>query len=429
MKRLEKKQSEYPWMVIICCFLMVCIGLGFCSSSKQLFFKAVTEAQNIDRLAYSFNTTFRYAAMAVMNLFFGTLVHKFKPRLLIAFGFICLIESTLLYALATNIILIYAGGVLLGVGMCFTANTMASYIINARCKKNTGTILGFVMASNGLGGAAATQILGYLIRKHPMGYRDAYYLVAIILAVVGTFVVVCFKDDKNVIPAPAKKNKKARGQSWVGISYAEGKKKPYFLPVCVCLFLTGFVLSGINGISITHAKDVCPEDKYAFIDNIWTFHSLALMCAKFFVGFLYDRKGLRTCLLICQVTSMVVLSALALVNPSPFGMAMWVIYAIFSSLALPLETIGVSLVVGDVFGNQEFGKYLGLMSALNSVGFAVGDPLMNLVYKVFGSYTIAIWIAVGAFAVVTVAFQFILTSAHKDREKILAQLEQQNEPV
>jgi MFS family permease len=81
-------------------------------------------------------------------------------------------------------------------------------------------------------------------------------------------------------------------------------------------------------------------------------HSLVLMGSKFFVGFMYDRKGLRTCLLICQITALVVLAALALVSPTPFGMTMWVIYAIFSSLALPLETIGVSLVVGDVFGNK-----------------------------------------------------------------------------
>ena len=143
---------------------------------------------------------------------------------------------------------------------------------------------------------------------------------------------------------------------------------------------------------------------------------------------MYDRKGLRTCLLICQGTALVVLSALALVNPSPFGMAMWAIYAVFSSLALPLETIGVSLVIGDVFGNKEFGKYLGLMSALNSVGFAVGDPVMNLVNTVFHSYTIAIWIAVGIVATVLVAFQFILNVAHKDRERIMA-LAEQNEAV
>jgi len=417
MNRLDLKRSEYPWSVIICGFLMVFTALGFCSSPKQLFLKAATEALNIDRFTYSFNTTFRYATLAAMNLAFGTLVYKLKARTMITLGFVCLIISTLLYAVADNVIVIYAGGALLGIGMCFTANTMASYIITTHCKKNTGTILGFVMASNGLGGAVATQLLGPIINKGGFAYRNAYYLVAIILTVVAITVFVLYKDDKDAGPV-VKKTKKARGQGWDGLTYAQGLRKSYFLPTCICLFLTGFVLSGINGISVTHAKD--SGLNYTFVDNIWSVHSLALMGAKFFVGFMYDRKGLRTCLLICQVTSLVVLAALALVNPTPIGMTMWVIYAIFSSLALPLETIGVSLVVGDIFGNREFGKYLGLMSALNSIGFAVGDPIMNLVYDVLGSYTVAIWVAVGVFVVITVSFQFILNVAHKDRAQILA---------
>ena len=158
LNRLDKKQSEYPWMTIVCCFLMVFTALGFCSSPKQLFLKATTEALQIDRTLYSFNTTFRYAALAVMNLVFATLVYKVRTRLLVGFGFACLIGSTLCYAMADNVLLIYVGGTLLGVGMCFTANTMANYIITARCKKNTGTILGFVMASNGLGGAVAEYL-------------------------------------------------------------------------------------------------------------------------------------------------------------------------------------------------------------------------------------------------------------------------------
>lgn len=416
MNRLDKKQSEYPWLTIVCCFLMVFTGLGFCSSPKQLFLKAATEALQMDRMLYSFNTTFRYAALAVMNLVFATLVYKVRTRLLVGFGFVCLIASTLCYAMADNVVLIYLGGTLLGVGMCFTTNTMANYIITSRCKKNTGTILGFVMASNGLGGAVAMQLVGHIIDDHPeqvFAYRNAYYLVAIILTIVGTFVVTFLKDEQTATPY-VKKTKKARGQGWDGITYAEGKKKAYFIPTCACLCLTGFVLSGINGISVTHAKDMGVDP--TFVNNIWSVHSLVLMGAKFFVGFMYDRKGLRTCLLICQGTALVVLTALALVNPTPFGMGMWVIYAIFSSLALPLETIGVSLVVGDVFGNKEFGKYLGLMSALNSIGFAIGDPIMNFVYTLFHSYNLAIWIAVGIIAVVLIAFQLVLNVAYKDRE-------------
>ena len=134
---------------------------------------------------------------------------------------------------------------------------------------------------------------------------------------------------------------------------------------------------------------------------------------------MYDKKGLRTCLLTCQITAVVALTSLALVSKNTFGSAMWIVYAIGSTLALPLETIGVSLVVGDIFGNREYAKFLGLMSALNSVGFAVGAPVMNALYDLLNSYTLAIWIAVGVIAVVSVVFQFIVTGAHKDRQKTI----------
>lgn len=420
MDRLNKKKFDYTWVIVFCCFMMVFTGLGFCSSPKQLFLKAVTEALEIPRSLYSFNTSFRYATLAVMNILFGTLVYKFKPRLLIALGFTSLVVSTLLYAIADNVILIYLGGIFLGAGLCFTANTMASYVINARCKKNTGTILGFVMASNGLGGAVAMKILDPIIESGRFGYRNAYYLVAVILVAVGILVTVLYKDAPNAVPAQ-KKVKKARGQGWDGITFAEGKKKSYFIPTAVCLFFTGFVLSGINGVSVAHAKDSGLDP--TFVTDMWSIHSLVLMGSKFLVGFMYDKRGLRTCLLICQVTALVSLISLALLTHSTLGAAMWVIYAIGSTLALPLETIGVSLVTGDIFGNKDFGRYLGLMSALNSIGFAVGDPLMNLVYDTLGSYKLAIWIAVGVIAAVSVAFQFVVTSAHKDRAKILAEAE------
>lgn len=418
MDRQNKKKFDYTWVIVGCCFLMVFTGLGFCSSPKQLFLKAVTEALEIPRSLYSLNTTFRYATMAVLNIFFGTLVYKFKPRKLIAMGFVMLVISNLLYATAQEVWVIYLGGIFLGAGLTFMTNTMASYVINSRCTNNTGTILGFVMASNGLGGAVATQVVSHFIDQSKFGYRTAYYVVAIILAAVGILVTVLFRDDERAVPNKPK-GKKARGQGWEGITFAEAKKKIYFLPTAICLFLTGFVLSGINGISVSHMKDSGVNAN--LVTNLWTAHSLVLMGSKFFVGFLYDRKGLRTCLLICQGTAVVVLSALALAGSSPFGVAMAVIYCIFSTLALPLETIGVSLVTGDIFGNKEYAKFLGLMTALNSVGFAIGEPLMNLIFDLLGSYTVAIWIAVGAIAVVSVAFQIIVTVAHKDREKILAQ--------
>ncbi len=425
MSPLTKKRFDYTWVIVACCFLMMGTSMGFCSSPKQLFVEAVTDVLDIPRSIYALNTTFRYAAVAIMNLFFGSILIKLGVRKMIALGFISLVLSNILYAVAQSVWVIYLGAVFLGIGIAMVGSTTVSYIIHSRCKNNVGTILGFTLAANGFCGAIAMKVLAPIIGDHtvnPNGYRNAYWLVTVILLVVGILVITLYKDAPGGEAAkPAKKQKKARGNVWEGFAFSEAKRKSYFIPTAVCLFLTGFVLSGINGISLVHMKANVGVENQDFIVSVWAFHSLALMFSKFVTGFIYDKRGLRVCFLICQGTAVIVMTALALVNSSPFGLVLAVIYAIFSSLALPMETVGVSLAVGDIFGSRDFAKILGLMTALVSVGFAVGDPIMNAIYDIMGSYTLAIWIAVAAIATVSVSFQVIITVAHKDREKTLAQ--------
>ena len=62
---------------------------------------------------------------------------------------------------------------------------------------------------------------------------------------------------------------------------------------------------------------------------------------------------------------------------------------------------------------------LGIMLALNHIGYAVGNPLTNLFYDLNGSYTPVILGFAGILLVVTVAYQFIITAAHRDRREIL----------
>ena len=96
------------------------------------------------------------------------------------------------------------------------------------------------------------------------------------------------------------------------------------------------------------------------------------------------------------------------------------VYGIFSSLALPLETIMLSLITTDLFGNKSFDKILGIIAALNTAGYAVGAPLMNYCYDLFGTYVPFIWVCVGIMFVVTVMYQFIISAAARTRKQILA---------
>ena len=147
-----KRRFDYKWVIIAASFLMVFTCLGFCSSTKSFFIGPITENLGVERSIYSINDSLRFITVAIVNLFFGTLVTKFGPRKLIAAGFLSLISSMLCYALATNVLLLYLGGILLGIGLSWTTTTMVGYVINIWSKNNKGTIMGAVLAANGVGG-------------------------------------------------------------------------------------------------------------------------------------------------------------------------------------------------------------------------------------------------------------------------------------
>ncbi len=424
MKIQQKKSFDYKWVIIALCFLMEFVALGFCSSNKGLYLGAISKANDLSRAAFSLNDTLRYAVSAAVNLFFGTLVLKFGARKMTAFGFAVLVGSIACYAYGSSLPVFYLGGALLGLGLAFTTTAMISFLIRNWVTENTGTVLGFVMAANGLGGALAAWIVTPIIGTAALGnfgYRTAYKLVMVILAVVGVLAVVFLREKPkgSTRMVAAKTKKKARGPGWEGGEFAVMKKRPYYIPACVGIFLTGMILSGINGIAGTMLKDDLKIDE-DYVALVMMLHSLALMLFKFLAGVLYDRKGLRWMLTICEVAAVIVYVALVLSSNSATGRIFAMIYGVFSSLALPMETIGVSLVTADLFGNKAFDKMLGFTMSLNHLGYALGSPIMNFGYELFGSYKPVILMGAGLMTAVVISYQFIITAAHRDRKNLVA---------
>ena len=418
----ERKPFNYKWVIVAASFLMVFTCLGFCSSTKSFFIGPITENLGVDRSVYSINDSLRFITVAIVNLFFGTLVTKFGPRKLIAAGFLSLISSMLCYALATNVVLLYLGGILLGIGLSWTTTTMVGYVINIWSKENKGTIMGAVLAANGVGGAVAIQIVSPIIESKgdTPGYKLAYFVIAAILFCVGTLIVTLFRNKpKNASESltAAIPHKKRRGQSWVGMEFSKAKRTWFFWGALSCIFFTGFVLQAINGVAVQHMKDVGLDAEY--VSTVWSCHSLALACFKFLTGFIYDRKGLRTTVNICSITAVFVMIALALVTPTPTGKVLALVYALFSSLALPLETIMLPIYANDLFGEKAFKKTLGLFVSVNTAGYALAAPLMNLCYDLLKSYTLGLYISGGIMVIIIIALQFIITHANKAKKQII----------
>lgn len=412
------KKFDYKWIVVALCFMMVLTTLGFCSSNKALYLSAITEALGIPRSAFAIGDSIRFIATAIVNMFFGTLVRKFGTKKLIGAGFACLIGFASLYALSQNIWTFYIGGALLGIGLSWTTTTMVGWIVGKWCKENKGTIMGAVLAANGIGGAVAAQIITPIIYQEGnlFGYRNAYWMVACILFVVGTLIMIFYKEKPKEpgdhIPQAKKKN---RGQSWTGLDFAEIKKKPYFYCSLICIFLTGTILQGINGVSAAHMRDTGLDT--AYVATVLSIHSLVLTGSKFLTGFLYDKLGLRITMTICDLSAFLAMIALALTGSTGIGPAAAMGYGIISCIALPLETIMLPIFAGDLFGERSYDKTLGLFVSVNTAGYAVGAPLTNWFFDRFGTYTPMFLLCAVLMVIVTIVSQFNVTAAHKIRKE------------
>lgn len=142
-------------------------------------------------------------------------------------------------------------------------------------------------------------------------------------------------------------------------------------------------------------------------------------------GFIYDKFGFRITVNICSVTAVLVMLSLALVTPTPVGKVLAIIYALFSSLALPLETIMLPIYANDLFGEAAFKRNLRLFVSVNTAGYALASPLMNLCYDILGSYQLGLFISGGIMVAVIVVLQFIISSANKMKRQIL-EVQRQN---
>ncbi len=188
-----KKKIEYKWIVVALCFAMVFTTLGFCSSNKALYLSAITETLQLPRSAFALGDSIRFISTAVVNMFFGTLVRKFGTKKLIGAGFCSLICFTVLYATSNNLWGFYIGGAFLGIGLSWTTTTMVGWVVGKWCKENKGTIMGAVLAANGIGGAVAPP-------EHFMGRQIFLLLVKVKIDVDRA--VVFRKDPALIIAVP-----------------------------------------------------------------------------------------------------------------------------------------------------------------------------------------------------------------------------------
>ncbi len=415
----QRKYTRQKWINIFLCGLVIFIGTGFASSNKALYLSAITDALDIKRSAYSVAISFRFLSTAAVNLFYATLIKKFGSKKLMLAGCGLIIGSMLLNVAASAVWMFCISEILLGVAFSWIGTPMVGGIINRCCKDNAGTVMGAVLATSGIGTAVAAQVVTPIIytEGNPFGYRNAYLLVAGLLAGMALAIALFFRELPDGAPAHLPTtSKKFRGQSWVGIDFADARKTGYFYAAAVCIFFCGMCLQGVNGIASAHLLDVGLNP--AMVATVASVSSLVLTGSKFLSGFLYDRMGLRGAFSICCAAAVAAMFSLGCVSNTSGGHALAFAYAPLAAMALPLETVMLTLYAKDLFGERSFDRVMSVFFSVNTLGYAVSSPLVNLGFDASGSYQPVLFLTGSIMFFVLVAIQFIITAAHRKRHLV-----------
>lgn len=434
----KKFKFSYHWVIFAIGFMMVFFALGFNSSIKSTYLTSITYEKGWDRAAFEVGSSFRYITTAILNMFFGYLVAKFGTRKLIGAGFTCLAAYCLISSFANELYQFYIANIFFGCGLAWSTTTIVGVLVEKWFTNSKGSIMGIILAANGLGGVAAEWTITPIVfgadgvngLNKELGtyddqWRTAYLVTSIIMVVVGILAVLLIRNtpaEKGIEPlgkdAVAKKK---RGADWVGFEMADIKKKKYFYIAGACVFITGFVLNSFNGNAKPHMTDIGFTKDY--IIYVFSAHSLVLTAAKILAGKSFDKFGIRFTFGYCSVAAIISLLALATMTINS-TIAPW-IYSIVSSIALPLETIMIPLLVAEIFGKKCYAKLMGYFLGLNTLGYALGAIVVNLFFDIEKSYKGIFLILSVILTVNLIVIQFVFAAAKKDRENYLKSLENQ----
>lgn len=407
----KKEKFDYKWIIALVSGLVLFVGVGFCSSAKNIFIAPITSAIGVSRSAFTLSDTFRYATTAIVTMFLDRLINRFGIRKLLVAGMLCYVISSLLNAFATSLWMFYLGGVFLGIGISLAAITMVSIIINRWFTQNIGTILGVIMASNAIGSAVAIWLFKPLIYEvgNPFGYRNAYFLNAAIVAVATIVIAILYRDNKSE-KAQSTDTKKKRS-SWDGFEYDELKRKVSFYVVVICLFAA--CLTSLFSIATPHYDDVGFDP--AFVTLTASVVSIGLGVSKVGIGVIYDKFGLRTAVNTCLVADLVSKVLIMLVTVSATGKVLAIAQSILKSVAMPIETVMVSIIVFDLFGDKSFNKALAVVTSVFTVGQAINQPVLNLPFDFLGSYTLSFIASTVVSVIVVVLMNLAISSIRKEQ--------------
>ena len=386
-------QTRKHWDILLFVAMMMGSSLGLLTNGNGVFYAPMERSLGIARGAISLHTTFKSFATAFASLTIPFLTERFGFKKVLALGVILGTIGTALMSFSNNLFLIYALGVVRGLGTAFYSMVPMSMILSRWFDKNRGLATGLASGTSGIVGSISAPLLALVIDN--FGWRQAFLAKGLFVFFLGLPVLLyrfeLNPQDEGLLPygyEEPKERKVIRRSQIKDISLTNF----IFISLLIISFLNTFVMY-MNSHFPGYGESVGLSTEIASL--MLSGAMIGNLVWKTIFGLISDRFGsVKGSLTMFAATFIAFVLMIVFRNPAAliFGSFMFGGSFAISGVALPILT---THFFGPITGPNIYSK----VNFLASFGGAFGVGATGLIFDYTGSYIPAFVVALVLIAI------------------------------
>jgi MFS family permease len=388
MNDLKRDSISYGWVIVAVATLALLISNGLSIGGIPVYYKfvqqdlvasgAVPEAHI--QSVYGTAPALTFLLAGFLAPFAGFLVERLRPRLMMIIGCFILGAGLIVYSQASSAMMVYLSHALLGISLGFVGVLVNTVLVSGWFSRNRGLALGIVLTGTSFGGVLVPQIATPLTAAY--GWRFSMVTVSLVVWLVLLPAVAFLVKDP---PTLAVADTSAIAEELHGYSLPQAIQTPFFWIFSLCaalVFYALFVVTQQLNLYLQSPKVGFSPSEAAGVQSLLFLLSII---GKFAYGFLADKFTAIRVLLI-SVTTMF-FSTLAFLSLDE--VTVYVFAALFG-LNYGGTFVLLQLLIADYFGQKEYGKILGAITVIETMGGAAGTYITSRMADANGGdYSIA----------------------------------------
>ncbi len=406
----KTRKIHYAWLVFISCILLKA-GLGgavMCISGN--FVTPIVEDLGCMVSQFTMVVSVEAAAMAVMYTTAARVLTTKNIGRVMGIASLAEVVGIALMGTYNNVWMFYLSGIIIGIGVAFNGFIAVPIVVNMWFRKKAGTVLGIIIAVEGLSTVLFTLLTAQMIVG--MGWRMAYFMMALICLIVSVPAVFMFiKTPQQVGCEPygsedSSAASAAEAESIQASEWGLTRKQAVRSPIFYMAWITCMMYSVGCGVQMYIANFATMElgKTISFGANAAMCMSLGCVASSIILGHINDRFGVKAGLgwgalfiTLGYLGMMMSIRNNALLIPS----------SLLVGLAGSMYTVQCPLLARTALGGKDYSSIWSLMMTGNSLIGALSFSAIGLFYDVGNSYRgafiMAICLYIGALLIGSVA--------------------------